>query len=35
MRYFADDFTAHLEGRCPTGTCEPVRAHRYATKHVL
>ncbi|HEU5346827.1 MAG TPA: NADH-ubiquinone oxidoreductase-F iron-sulfur binding region domain-containing protein [Ktedonobacterales bacterium] len=35
MQYFADDFTAHLEGRCPTGTCEPVRAHRYATKHVL
>ena len=35
MRYFADDFGAHLEGRCPTGTCEPVRAHRYATKHVL
>ncbi len=35
MKYFADDFTAHLEGRCPTGTCVPVRAHRYATKHVL
>ncbi len=35
MRYFADDLTAHLAGRCPTGTCEPVRAHRYATKHVL
>jgi NADH-quinone oxidoreductase subunit F len=35
MRYFADDFNAHLEGRCPTGTCAPVRAHRYATKHVL
>ena len=34
-RYFADDFAAHLEGRCPTGSCEPVRAHRYATKHVL
>jgi hypothetical protein len=35
MQYFADDFTAHLDGRCPTGTCEPVRAHRYAVKHVL
>ena len=35
MKYFADDFAAHLEGRCPTGTCLPVRAHRYATKHVL
>ncbi len=35
MKYFADDFAAHLEGRCPTGTCIPVRAHRYATKHVL
>ncbi len=34
-RYFADDFAAHLEGRCPTASCEPVRAHRYATKHVL
>ena len=35
MRAFADDFSAHLEGRCPTGTCAPLRAHRYATKHVL
>jgi NADH:ubiquinone oxidoreductase subunit F (NADH-binding) len=35
LKYFGDDFTAHLEGRCPTGTCVPVRAHRYATKHVL
>lgn len=35
MKYFPEDFTAHLEGRCPTGTCLPVRAHRYATKHVL
>ncbi len=35
MQYFADDFNAHLEGRCPTGTCAPVRAHRYALKHVL
>ncbi len=35
MRYFADDFTAHLGGQCPLGTCQPVRAHRYTTKHVL
>lgn len=35
MKYFADDFMAHLEGRCPTGDCLPVRTHRYATKHVL
>lgn len=35
MKYFVDDFSAHLDGRCPTGTCAPVRAHRYATKHVL
>lgn len=35
MKYFGDDFTAHLNGKCPTGVCEPVRAHRYVTKHVL
>jgi NADH-quinone oxidoreductase subunit F len=35
MQYFAGDFQTHLEGKCPTGTCLPVRAHRYATKHVL
>ncbi len=35
MKYFGDDFTAHIEGRCPAGTCVPTRAHRYATKHVL
>jgi len=35
MKYFADDFTAHLEGRCPTGTCLPARTHRFVTKHVL
>jgi len=35
MRNYPDDFAAHLAGRCPTGTCEPVRAHRFATKHVL
>ena len=35
MKYFADDFTAHLEGHCPTGDCLPVRTHRFVTKHVL
>ncbi len=35
MRYFADDFKRHLAGQCPTGTCVPVRSHRYATKGVL
>ena len=35
MKYFADDFTAHLEGKCPIGSCLPVRSHRYVTKHVL
>ncbi|HEX8998145.1 MAG TPA: NADH-ubiquinone oxidoreductase-F iron-sulfur binding region domain-containing protein [Ktedonobacterales bacterium] len=35
MKYFGDDFSAHLDGHCPTETCAPVRAHRYATKHVL
>jgi NADH-quinone oxidoreductase subunit F len=35
VKYFADDYAAHLEGKCPTGACEPVRAHRYVTKHVL
>jgi NADH-quinone oxidoreductase subunit F len=35
LRYFGEDFKAHLEGRCPSGTCLPVRAHRYVTKHVL
>ena len=35
MKYFGDDFSAHLEGRCPTGECLPVRTHRFVTKHVL
>jgi NADH-quinone oxidoreductase subunit F len=34
-RYFADDFAAHLEGHCPTNSCAPVRAHRYAMKSKL
>ncbi len=35
MRYFGDDFQRHLAGECPTGTCLPVRSHRFATKKVL
>ncbi len=35
MRYFGDDFQRHLAGECPTGTCMPVRSHRFATKKVL
>jgi NADP-reducing hydrogenase subunit HndC len=30
-RYFADDVQSHLAGRCPTGTCKPVRQRRYET----
>lgn len=26
---FAADYRAHLEGRCPTGTCAPTRTRRY------
>jgi NADH:ubiquinone oxidoreductase subunit F (NADH-binding) len=26
---FADDYQAHLGGRCPTGTCAPTRSRRY------
>jgi NADH-quinone oxidoreductase subunit F len=35
MKNFAEDFQAHLDGRCPTGTCQPMRSHRFITKHVL
>ena len=35
-RYWPDHFQAHVEEqRCPTGTCIPLRAHRFVTKHVL
>ncbi len=35
-RYWPDHFKMHMEEQqCPTGTCVPVRAHRYVTKHVL
>ena len=34
--YWPDHFQMHIEEQqCPTGTCIPVRAHRYVTKHVL
>ena len=35
MQYYPDDFAQHLKGECPTGTCVPVRSHRFATKGVL
>jgi NADH-quinone oxidoreductase subunit F len=36
QRYWPDHFQAHIEQQqCPTGTCVPVRAHRFVTKHVL
>jgi NADH-quinone oxidoreductase subunit F len=36
MRYFPDDFRLHVEEqRCPTGTCIPLRVHRFVKKHVL
>lgn len=35
-RYWPEHFTLHVqEQQCPTGTCVPVRAHRFVTKHVL
>ena len=35
-RYWPEHFQAHIEEQqCPTGTCIPVRAHRFVTKHVL
>src|ERR1019366_620493 len=35
-RYWPDHLTLHVqEQQCPTGTCLPVRAHRFVTKHVL
>jgi NADH:ubiquinone oxidoreductase subunit F (NADH-binding) len=35
-RYWPEHFTLHIqELQCPTGTCVPVRAHRFVTKHVL
>lgn len=35
-RYWPDHFQAHVEEqKCPTGSCIPLRAHRFVTKHVL
>ncbi len=35
-RYWPEHFRAHVEDQqCPTGSCIPVRAHRFVTKHVL
>src|SRR5215467_669266 len=35
-RYWPDHFSKHVEEmECPTGTCIPVRSHRFVTKHVL
>lgn len=35
-RYWPEHFTMHIqELQCPTGTCVPVRSHRFVTKHVL
>lgn len=35
-RYWPDHFKMHIEEQqCPTGSCIPVRAHRFVTKHVL
>jgi NADH-quinone oxidoreductase subunit F len=35
-RYWPDHFRMHIEEQqCPTGTCIPLRAHRFVTKHVL
>lgn len=35
-RYWPDHFKLHIEEQqCPTGTCVPVRSHRFTTKHVL
>ncbi len=35
-RYWPDHFHQHIEElQCPTGTCLPVRSHRFVTKHVL
>jgi NADH:ubiquinone oxidoreductase subunit F (NADH-binding) len=35
MKNFASDFQAHLDGHCPTNTCQPMRSHRFVTKQVL
>src|SRR5579863_6707489 len=35
-RYWPDHFQMHIkEQQCPTGSCVPVRSHRFVTKNVL
>jgi NADH-quinone oxidoreductase subunit F len=35
-RYWPEHFALHIqELQCPTGSCVPIRAHRFVTKHVL
>jgi len=35
-RYWPEHFQKHVQDQeCPTGTCLPVRSHRFVTKHVL
>jgi NADH-quinone oxidoreductase subunit F len=35
-RYWPDHFQKHIQDQeCPTGSCIPVRSHRFVTKHVL
>ncbi|HEY7415315.1 MAG TPA: NADH-ubiquinone oxidoreductase-F iron-sulfur binding region domain-containing protein [Ktedonobacteraceae bacterium] len=35
-RYWPEHFKSHIEEQqCPTGSCVPVRSHRFVTKHVL
>jgi len=35
-RYWPEHFNTHVEDQqCPTGSCIPMRAHRFVTKHVL
>jgi NADH:ubiquinone oxidoreductase subunit F (NADH-binding) len=35
LKYFAEDFQQHLQGTCPTGTCVPLRSHRFNKNKVL
>ncbi len=36
MRYWPDHFHSHVDDQqCPTGSCIPMRAHRFVRKHVL
>lgn len=35
LKYYPDDFQKHLQGTCPTGTCVPLRSHRFNKNKVL